>query len=653
MGNVLLVEIDADTTRQVRGLLSDPDDRHPVDVVALSADALMSAVTSDPGRVDGVLLGPHLADPIRVVQRLHGLDHDLAVVVLAEAARWPSISRALRFAPFVGDQASSHPLGDEHIADDLRARVARTRDRRAHRAVVAAVQRRAAPPAPGARARDARLLNQLLDHAPVGIVAVDGRGVVLGWNRCAGAILGRSETESLGIGLGSVFSDEAAAGLQSCLDEVAAGGSVRARRLHRTMPDGRVQHLDVSAAAIDPGPEERSAVVMIEDVTERELLEERLRQSQKMEAVGRLAGGIAHDFNNLLTAILGYSELLEHLLPADQPGREEATEIHRAAWRAAELTRQLLAFSRSQVLQPRVMDLNEAVLALESLLRRVLGEGIRLELATAPDLWPILADPGQIEQVIINLATNARDAMPDGGTLTIATSNVTRVGGAAGSGGAAGEFVLLSVSDTGHGIDKATIARVFEPFFTTKELGRGTGLGLSTVHGIVSQTGGDIVVESELGNGTTFRVSLPRSRDSLPQPNDAVTHADAPRGAETVLLVEDDAVVRRLVRGTLEGFGYTVLEAESGAAALAAASTHPGPIAAVVSDLVLPGMGGRELVEELVRLRPRLGVLFMSGYTDDPIVRLGGFAPGADYLQKPFTPSALALKLRAVIDARY
>ena len=389
------------------------------------------------------------------------------------------------------------------------------------------------------------------------------------------------------------------------------------------------------------------------DVTERVQLEQQLRQAQKMEAVGRLAGGIAHDFNNILTAITGYADLLlEDLGPTD-PRRQDADEIHKAADRAAGLTRQLLAFSRQQVLQPTVLEVNALVSDLEKMLRRLLGEDIELSTRLAPTTGRVKADPGQLEQVIMNLAVNSRDAMPNGGKLTLETGNVDLDERYAADHypARAGPYVLIAVSDTGTGMSEETQAHMFEPFFTTKEKGKGTGLGLATVYGIVKQSGGFIWVYSEIGHGTTFKLYLPRVEELAERASGPATAPARPaRGSETVLVVEDEAPVRSVARQVLERQGYTVLEAPSAEAALDLATRYSGVIHLLLTDVVMPGLNGRELAARLSSVRPGARVIFMSGYTDEAVTRHGVLDPGAAYVQKPFTPEAIARKVREVLD---
>lgn len=389
------------------------------------------------------------------------------------------------------------------------------------------------------------------------------------------------------------------------------------------------------------------------DITERKQLEEQFHQAQKMEAVGRLAGGVAHDFNNLLTAILGSADLaLESLKPGGTE-HEEVQEIRKAALRAADLTRQLLAFSRQQVIAPRLLNPNAVVADMDKLMRRLLGEDVALRTVLASDLGSVKADPNQLEQVLMNLAVNARDAMPNGGKLTIETQNVeldqAYVRGHLSA--QPGPYVMLAVSDTGVGMDAATQARIFEPFFTTKERGKGTGLGLATVYGIVKQSGGWIWVYSETGEGTTFKVYLPRvTAAAAPAAPSPAPRASA-RGSETILVVEDDEMIRNLVQKVLMANGYTVLVADSGTDAERVAEAHAGPIHLLVTDVVLPGLNGREVARRLVAQRAGIRVLFLSGYTDDAIVHRGMLDPGVNFLQKPFPPAVLGRKVREVLDS--
>ncbi|MBK9516864.1 MAG: PAS domain S-box protein [Anaeromyxobacter sp.] len=386
---------------------------------------------------------------------------------------------------------------------------------------------------------------------------------------------------------------------------------------------------------------------------QRGRLEDQLRLAQKMEAIGRLAGGVAHDFNNLLSVILSYLAFaLERLGPAD-PASQDLLEVKKAAERAATLTRQLLAFSRRQVLQPVPLSLNQIASELGAMMGRLLGEDVELVQQLAPDLGLVLADPGQVEQVLMNLVVNARDAMPDGGRLTIETSNVEIDQEYAERHVAVkpGPYVMLMVTDTGCGMDPQTKARLYEPFFTTKEKGRGTGLGLSTAYGIVKQSGGNIWVYSEPGLGTTFKVYLPRDLSGA-APAAPPGPAASPRitGTETVLVVEDEAALLEVARRTLSGAGYRVLVAGDGAAALRGAAAHPGRIDLLLTDVIMPGMNGWTLANQLAALRPGLRVLYMSGYADDAVIHHGPIEVGTHFLAKPFTGAELARRVRAALD---
>ncbi|MBI4401803.1 MAG: response regulator [Nitrospirae bacterium] len=385
---------------------------------------------------------------------------------------------------------------------------------------------------------------------------------------------------------------------------------------------------------------------------EREL-EAQFLQAQKMEAVGHLAGGIAHDFNNLLTVIMGYSGMLLQALPPGDPQRVHVELIKKAGERTAGLARQLLAFSRKQVLQPRILDVNEVVSSMSPMLQRLIREDIALRTVPGMGLGRVKADPGQLEQVIMNLVLNARDAMPRGGRLTIETSNVELDAAYARRHVSVtpGPYVMLAVSDTGVGMDAETEARIFEPFFTTKEQGKGTGLGLSTVYGIVKQSGGSVWVYSEPGEGTTFKIYLPRVTEEPEGDVPVQEPAELPRGAETILLIEDEAMVRELASTVLEAAGYEVLQAENGSEALRVCQEHAGPIHLMVTDVVMPEMSGREAADRLASLQPGMKVLFLSGYTDNAIVHHGILDPDTAFLQKPFTPDALTRKVRQVLDA--
>jgi two-component system, cell cycle sensor histidine kinase and response regulator CckA len=415
--------------------------------------------------------------------------------------------------------------------------------------------------------------------------------------------------------------------------------------------DGKAITVRISGRAVSSADEPADVLEAIaEDVTDRRVLEDQFRQAQKMEAVGRLAGGVAHDFNNLLMVISGYAEVMLAALEPDHLLREKALAIQQASDRATTLTRQLLAFSRKQLLELKVVDVNAIVADMERLLRPLIGEDVEFITRLSAEAAHTRADAGQLEQVLMNLVVNAKDAMPSGGTLTLQTEKIvvdeshrrrpTFV--------RPGDYVILSVSDTGMGMDKETQSRIFEPFFTTKEKGKGTGLGLSTVYGIVKQSGGYVMVESDEGRGTTFQIYLPRVEGVAENHPIPTVHA-ALGGTETVLLVEDEESVRQLVRETLAAKGYRVMEAQNGESGIAAAAQHDGKIDLVITDVVMPGMGGRELVKRLAQTRPETKVLYLSGYTEDAILSEDTIESGAAFLQKPFTLQNLSSKVREVL----
>jgi PAS domain S-box-containing protein len=386
----------------------------------------------------------------------------------------------------------------------------------------------------------------------------------------------------------------------------------------------------------------------------RAQLLEQLQQAQKMESIGRLAGGVAHDFNNLLTVINGYSAILERQLPEGDPLRRYAAEITAAGERAADLTHQLLAFSRRQLLQPRVLDLNALLQDSVKMLKRLVGEDIELVTHLHPEVGRVRADAGQMHQVILNVAVNARDAMPRGGTLTLLTRNFApdEVSPNQHPSLKPVPYVMLAIGDTGCGMDEHTLAQVFEPFFTTKEQGKGTGLGLSTVYGIVNQSGGSIEVESELGRGTTVTIFLPRVDEPISAAASEPVQSENPGGSDTILVVEDEESVRKLICRALRTYGYQVVEAAGGAEALQAAELHTGSIPVLITDVVMPEMSGRELADKMRQLYPEMQVLYLSGYTGDEVVRLGLLENPSVFLQKPFTPAVLAGKVRSLLDQR-
>jgi PAS domain S-box-containing protein len=436
--------------------------------------------------------------------------------------------------------------------------------------------------------------------------------------------------------------------------ETIIRGDVWTGHLVNRRKDGTFFEERVTISAIyDESHQIVNYVAVKQDISDLVLLEAQLRQSQKMEAIGQLAGGVAHDFNNLLTAINGYSSLALQRLEDDHPIRSYLEEVKKAGDRAANLTRQLLAFGRKQILQPLPLNLNDVVTDMNKMLRRLIGEDIRLTAKLDPAMQKIKADPGQVEQVLVNLVVNARDAMPQGGDLTIETTTIELDAEYTGKhiGFVPGKYVMLAVSDTGTGMDPPTLARIFDPFFTTKEKGKGTGLGLSTVYGIIKQSGGNISVYSELAHGTTFKVYLPELAAAPRKAEAAVVETAIPGGSETVLLVEDEDVVRGLARKILEQSGYKVLAASHGAEAIGFCLQRTEPIHLLLTDVVMPGTSGKEVADRVTELLPDLRVLFMSGYTDEAIVHHGVLDSNVEFIQKPFTPAALVRKVREVLDA--
>jgi PAS domain S-box-containing protein len=437
---------------------------------------------------------------------------------------------------------------------------------------------------------------------------------------------------------------------------VKAGPQVGGSRRH-VKKDGTIIHVDVCYSRIPYG-ESQAFLTVVFDVTERKRYEERLLHSAKMEALGRLAGGVAHDFNNLLTIILGYSNIALDSLPPNDPLRPNLDGIRKAAERAAALTRQMLTFSRRQVLQPKLLNLNEILSDTSKMLRRLINEDIELSIVADRELHAIMADPVQIEQILINLTVNARDAMPTGGTIAFETRNVDLNEWEAGNSPhpappdlKAGRYVLLCVKDDGRGMDENTQSHIFEPFFTTK-VPEGTGLGLPTVYGIVKQSGGDICVYSEPGRGTTFEIYFPVAM--MPGPHDEVVPAETFRlkGSETVLLVEDETELRTLARNILSSYGYKVLEAVNGEDALQKAAAHGGRIDLMITDVVMPKLGGRDLARKLVAMRPEMRVIFMSGYDSDAVSKHGVLEPGTAYLEKPFSVEVLMRKVREILSRK-
>jgi len=495
---------------------------------------------------------------------------------------------------------------------------------------------------------------QLFDGNPHPMYVFDGETLgFLAVNEAMVRHYGYSRDEILGMTIDDLRPPEDAPALVRSLEEAEWAGAVTVRPglFRHRRKDGTLVQMEISASRIDLRGW-KAWLVLAMDITEKRSLEAQLAQAQKMESIGRLAGGVAHDFNNLLGVISGYGELLHDKVAADPRLAKYADGIVKAAHRAAGLTGQLLAFSRKQVLQPKILDLNSVVADLEKMLRRLIGEDLQLVAVFDDRLGMVKADPGQMEQVLMNLAVNARDAMPRGGRLTIETANadLDQAYVDAHPGVVPGRYVMLAVSDSGHGMSPEVQARVFEPFFTTKDVGKGTGLGLATVHGIVKQSGGHIWVYSEPGQGTVFKIYLPRADEPGRAAEAAAGPAETPRGSETVLVVEDELALRELVQECLEALGYVVLHARGGEEALEVCRRHSGPLHLLVTDVVMPHMSGRDLAANMQRSRPDVRVLYMSGYTDDAVVLHGVLSAEMAFIQKPFTAAGLARKVRDVLD---
>ncbi len=499
-----------------------------------------------------------------------------------------------------------------------------------------------------------KLLAALLESAAQAILSVDRQGRIVLANARTEEMFGYSRRELLGesiealLPLGARDKHQAhRAGYFSSphIRPMGTGMELAGRR-----KDGAEFPVEVSLSHIqtDEGP---FAIAFVSDITQRKHLEEQLLHAQKIEAVGRLAGGVAHDFNNLLTIISGYDRMLLEGLAPEDPLRTYAEEVAKAADRAGALTGQLLAFSRRQVMRPRTIDVNELIRGADRMLRRLIGEDIDLRLGLGAEAGNIKADPGQVEQIVLNLAINARDAMPDGGKLTIETEvthldeNYARTH----VGVLPGDYVMIAVSDTGHGMDAETKRHIFEPFFTTKEQGKGTGLGLATVYGTVKQSGGDIWVYSEPGRGTTFKIYFPRVAEPVSSADHAA-RALTRQGVETILLVEDEKGVRELVAEMLKRQGYRLMKAADPAEALEISREYGGIIHMLLTDVIMPQMSGRQLAERLLPMRPNMKVLYLSGYTENAVVHHGVLEANVEFLAKPFSQHALAEKVRDVLD---
>jgi len=494
-------------------------------------------------------------------------------------------------------------------------------------------------------------LKVIFDESPNVMMIMDyENGEILNVNQAARHILGYEKKTLLGKHFSILFPSESELTRNNLLEKLSIHGSVfESQKFVRA--DGSGLPTDLSATLI-PWDKGKAILATFRDVSEQIRLENQFFQAQKMEAIGVLVEGVAHDFNNLLTTIIGSSDLMIMSIGKDHNLRKNLEDIRKAGKRAASLTRQLLLFSRRQILEPKVINLNDVILDMDKMLRRLIGENIDLETVLAPDLGRVEADPGQIEQIIMNLAVNAKDAMPRGGKLTINTANVELDEAYVHSHAdvTPGPYVMMAISDTGTGMDEETLSKVFDPFFTTKEAGKGTGLGLSTIYGIVKQSGGNIWVYSEPGKGATFKIYLPRVEKKTGGTEAVEAAAESLTGSETILVVEDNEMVRDLAQTIFQHYGYRVLTAQDGEEAIRVSQEHDGPIDLMLTDVVMPGMSGNEVVKRLNTLRPEMKVLYMSGYTNNVIVHHGDMDRETAFIQKPFTMESLVCKVKEVIS---
>ena len=638
---ILLIDSDPAAAQRAAGLLAAARDvRFVVERSATLTDGLVRLAERG---TDAVLLELDLVDSqgLETLDELHQTAPDVPIVVLSHLEEED-----------VGMEAARRGAQDYLVKDRIDARSLK-------RAVCYALERVRAEQTSKLLAtavEASMLLATAVEQGAEAIMITDTAGAIQYVNPSFERITGYLRDEVVGQNPRVLRSGKHDDAFYRSMWRTLARGDVWTGSFINRRRDGSLYTQEATISPVrDSGGEIVNYVCAGRDVTRERDLEEQLRQSQKMEAVGQLAGGIAHDFNNLLTAIMGNSELLLGNMERDDTRRADVEEIRHAGARATALTRQLLAFSRRQVLEPAILDLNSVVENVSKMLQRLIGEQIELITTLEPDLGQVNADPGQIEQVVLNLALNARDAMPDGGTLLIETANseLDEEYGGTDVRVAPGPYVMIAVSDSGQGMDELTRSRIFEPFFTTKESGKGTGLGLSTVYGIVKQSNGYIWVYSEPSQGTTFKIYLPRSEEaeaaSQPHPAQAVERVHG--GGETALLVEDDDGVRAVVRRTLESGGYVVLEARTVEDALRLAEKHPGVIDFLITDLVMPELSGRELAALVARRRPSIRVLFMSGYSDSAVLGRGMLTADMEFLAKPFTQDRLLDKVRRVLEA--
>ena len=583
--------------------------------------------------VDALLLGVPSLDisGLARVTELHSRFNSLPILAMIPAGEAGLVQKALEAG--AAEYLVKETLSRELLHKAIKYAVERTRNEIAIR-------------------QSERRFHELFENAKDILFTLDLEGNVTSLNKSAEEVMGWSRSEALQLNIKSLVAPEHLNLCSQMMQRILNEEPLQHFEINMLRKDGRKVLLQASARLIYSNGERHAIQGIARDVTERRQLENMVQQSQKLEAIGRLSGGLAHDFNNLFCVISGHTELLTEQMEPAQPALRNLAQIKKAVDSAASLTRQLLAFSRKQVFHPRVLDLNAEVVETRKMLGRLVGEQIEFFTSLQPALGSVRVDPVQLEQVLVNLVLNARDAMSQGGKLTIETKNVDLEEGARSKRSIvpAGKYVVLSVTDNGCGMDEEAQSRIFEPFFTTKELGKGSGLGLATVYGIVKQSGGFIWVYSELGQGTTIRVYLPRVDSSPALHSLGNPHTEVRQGSETVLLVENADSLRNLAKELLKASGYAVLDADSGREALRIASSFSGPIHLLLTDVIMPGMGGKQLAQQFTSLRPATRVLYMSGYSNDGIVQSGILESGALLLEKPFTREILLRKVRQVLD---
>jgi PAS domain S-box-containing protein len=627
---ILLIEDDSATAQSIWDMLKGSPD---CTFQMVRAKSLQSGSPKLASEVDALLLDLHAPDcrVLSGVPKILSQFNSLPIIALIPQGMETLGKQAL-------DAGAAEYLLKETLSPELLQRALRY-----------AIERKRAESA--ARQCEGRF-DDLFENAKDILFTLDLEGRITSLNKSAEEVMGWSRSEALQRNIKSLVAPEHFGLCGQMMRRILNEEPLQHFEISMLRKDGRRALLEASARLIRSNGKKEGVQGIARDVTERRQLENMVRQSQKLEAIGRLSGGLAHDFNNLLCVISGHAEMLSERLKPASTALKSVNQIKKATDSAASLTRQLLAFGRKQVFHPQTLDLNAIVVESEKLLGRLIGEHIEFFTALDPTLGKVLVDPVQIEQVLVNLILNARDAMPKGGKLTIETSNIDleEENESKSSLIPAGNYVMFAITDTGCGMDDETQSRIFEPFYTTKELGKGTGLGLATVYGIVKQSGGFIWVYSEHGRGTTFKVYLPRVENSVTALRPSDRHVDACKGTETVLLVEDAEPLRALIREFLKLGGYTVLEAENGKEAIRIAGAFGGPIHLLLTDVVMPRMGGQQLAGQLMSIRPATKVLYMSGYPNEGIAHSGILSAGVVLLEKPFTREILTRRVRQVLD---